>query len=287
MDRAQRIGEREDAGEDRQHHRVRGLGEEQAGDPLDVVDDPSALGDDGRQRREVGVHQHELGDAACGLAARRHRHAAVGVLQREHVVDAVAGHRDGVAARLQGADHRPLLVRGARDRTRCWLRPRRRTPRCLLPASCVASTLSSQPSSPARRATAPTVTLLSPLITLTVDALIGEVLQRLGRVAADDVFEQHERDGRDSGQRCVCAVAERRRRWWRARARADLPPRASRRCRGSRRRSQPSARSRARRAPSCRGRRRSSRSTCARDENGTRPVDGPLGRRRVCVLQRT
>ena len=29
---------------------------------------------------------------------RRHRHAAVGVLQREHVVDAVAGHRHGVTA---------------------------------------------------------------------------------------------------------------------------------------------------------------------------------------------
>ena len=52
---------------------------------------------------------------SCATAGRRraraHRDADVGVLQRQRVVDAVAGHRDDVPARLQRLDHRPLLVR--------------------------------------------------------------------------------------------------------------------------------------------------------------------------------
>ena len=63
------------------------------------------------QRRELAVEQHELRDRARRRRARAHRHADVGVLQRQRVVHAVAGHRDHVAPRLQRADHRPLLLR--------------------------------------------------------------------------------------------------------------------------------------------------------------------------------
>ena len=143
--------------EHRQQHRVHRLGEEQVGDPFDVADHPPALADDVRQRGELVVQQHDLGDRARRRAARAHRHADVGVLERQHVVDAVAGHRHGVPARLQRVHHRPLLVgphpaeRGvlvqrvgqlrrvrraapgrpsSRPPGRASRRPRRPTPRC-------------------------------------------------------------------------------------------------------------------------------------------------------------
>ena len=96
---------------DREQHRVDRLGHEQVGDPLDVGDDAPAFGDDARQRREAAVEQHDLGDRARRRRAVAHRDADVGVLQRERVVDAVAGHRDDVPTRLQRADDRALLVR--------------------------------------------------------------------------------------------------------------------------------------------------------------------------------
>ncbi len=96
--------------ENRKQHRVHGLGEEQIRDALDVADHPASLADDIRQRRELVVQQHDLRDRPGGGAARPHRHTDVGVLEGQHVVDSVAGHRDRVSSRLQGMHHGPLLV---------------------------------------------------------------------------------------------------------------------------------------------------------------------------------
>ena len=96
---------------DREQHRVDGLGHEQVRRPLDVGHHPAALGHDAGQGRELALEQHELRDRTRRRRARTHRHADVGVLQRQRVVHAVAGHRDDVALRLQRTDHRPLLLR--------------------------------------------------------------------------------------------------------------------------------------------------------------------------------
>ena len=63
----------------------------------------------GRQRGERIVHQHDVGDAARGLAAALHRHAQVGLLERQHVVDAIADHGDVVPAPAQRL-HQPLFL---------------------------------------------------------------------------------------------------------------------------------------------------------------------------------
>ena len=169
VDRLQRVVEGDHPDEDRQDHRVHGLGQEQAGDALDVVDHPPALGDHRGQRREVGVEQHQLGDATGRLAAGGHRHAAVGVLQGEHVVDAVAGHRHGVPAVLQGADHRPLLVRRDPAEHRVLLeRVGERLEVVVAGQRAWRRRCGPSPARPARLATAPTVTGLSPEMTLTV-----------------------------------------------------------------------------------------------------------------------
>ena len=84
----------------------------QVGDPLDVVDDPSTLGQDPGKGREAVVEEHQLGHRSRRRRARTHCDPHVGVLEREHVVDPVPGHGHGAAAGLQGVDHRPLLVGG-------------------------------------------------------------------------------------------------------------------------------------------------------------------------------
>ena len=62
-------------------------------------------------RREPAVEQHDLRDRARRRRAVAHRDADVGVLQRERVVHAVAGHRDDVPAALQRPNDRALLLR--------------------------------------------------------------------------------------------------------------------------------------------------------------------------------
>ena len=52
MDRSQRVGDRHDAGDHRQHDGVDGLRQEQAGDPFDVVDDVPALANHRRHCRK-------------------------------------------------------------------------------------------------------------------------------------------------------------------------------------------------------------------------------------------
>ena len=107
----ERVGPPGDADRNREEHRIDGLRHEQVGDPFDVGDHPAALGDDPRHRCELAVEQHELGDRAGRRGTVPHRDADVGVLERERVVDTIACHRDGVAARLQPLDDPPLLLR--------------------------------------------------------------------------------------------------------------------------------------------------------------------------------
>ena len=88
------------------------LGEEERGGALEVVDGAAALGHHGGHAREVVVHEHELGDVARRVGSRRHGDGAVGLLEREHVVHAVARHGDRVPAPLEGLDELALLLRG-------------------------------------------------------------------------------------------------------------------------------------------------------------------------------
>jgi hypothetical protein len=93
-------------------HGVDGFGEEQARHALDVAEHPPALRHHVREGGEAVVQQHDLGGGPGGAAARSHRHAQVRAGEREHVVDAVAGHRHRVAAGLE-CGHEDLLLAGA------------------------------------------------------------------------------------------------------------------------------------------------------------------------------
>ena len=105
-------GQRHHRGRDGKQHGVDGLGEEQARHPLDVAEHPPALRHHVREGGEAVVQQHDLGGGTGGPAARSHRHAQVRAGEREHVVDAVAGHRHRVAAGLERG-HEDLLLAGA------------------------------------------------------------------------------------------------------------------------------------------------------------------------------
>jgi hypothetical protein len=63
------------------------------------------------QHGEVVVEQHDLGHGPGGTAARSHCDAEVGILERQGVVDAVAGHGDDMASRTQRPDEFSLLLR--------------------------------------------------------------------------------------------------------------------------------------------------------------------------------
>ena len=58
----------------------------------------------------MGIDEHELGHGSGRRRAGAHGDAHVGLLEGEHVVDAVAGHGHGVTPALQGGDHGRLLV---------------------------------------------------------------------------------------------------------------------------------------------------------------------------------
>ena len=104
----QRVLGEQDAGQHGEHGGPHGLGEEQAGDPFDVGDDPPSLGHDAGQRGEAVVEQHDVTDRLGGRRPGAHGDAEVGVLQGERVVDAVAGHRHHLAPPLQRVQERPL-----------------------------------------------------------------------------------------------------------------------------------------------------------------------------------
>ena len=92
----------------------------------DVAVDAPAQAHRRHQRREIVVDQHQGGSFAGDVrAAAAHRHADVRGAQRRSVVDAVAGHRDDIAIRLEGL-HQAQLVLGLRARVdvRCRARAR-------------------------------------------------------------------------------------------------------------------------------------------------------------------
>ena len=107
-----RVAHRAHRGQHGEHRRPCRLGDEQAGDALDVGDHAAPLGDHAGQGGEAVVEQHQLGHRPGGRRARPHGDAEVGVLQRERVVHAVAGHRHHRPARLGGPHQRTLDVRG-------------------------------------------------------------------------------------------------------------------------------------------------------------------------------
>ena len=93
----------EDDGEDRLH-------EEQGGRALDVVDDSPPLFHDGRHGSEIGIEKDEVGGVPCGRSAVCHGDGAVGILHGEDVVDAIAGHADGVLSVLELFDDGGFLL---------------------------------------------------------------------------------------------------------------------------------------------------------------------------------
>ena len=90
---------------------VRALRQEQVRDPFDVRDHATPLRHHARHAVEATVKQHELGHRPSGRRSGAHRHPDVGGLERERVVDPVAGHRDHGTGRLQRADEAELLGR--------------------------------------------------------------------------------------------------------------------------------------------------------------------------------
>ena len=162
-------------------------------DALDVGDHLASLRDDGRQVRELAVQQHQPGDGLRGGRPGVHCDADVGRLDRERVVDPVAGHGDGVAAGLQRGDH-PLLLRG-RDPPEHLVRVEDLAELRLVGGECarVVALRDVQPHFPRDGGDGAGVVARDDP---DADALLPEVLQRLGGIGADLLAEgqQHDRD---------------------------------------------------------------------------------------------
>ena len=106
----QRIGEGRCDGDDGEDQGEDVLHQVQRGGPFNVVDNPAPLGHHRGHGGEVGVHQHQVRDLGSYVTAGGHGHAAVGLLQGQHVVDAVTGHGHGVFLALEGLDELFLLI---------------------------------------------------------------------------------------------------------------------------------------------------------------------------------
>ena len=100
---------------DREHEHLAEVGGEEEGDELpDVVANQPPLVDRGDDRGEVVVREDDRGGLARGLGARlSHRNADVRAAEGGRVVDAVAGDRDDLAARLELFDERELRRRSS------------------------------------------------------------------------------------------------------------------------------------------------------------------------------
>ena len=87
-------------------------GQQEVHELADVrVDDPPLL-DGGDDAREIVVGEHHVGRLLRHVrAGDAHRNADVGPLEGGRVVDAVAGHRHDVVARLEGLDDARLVLR--------------------------------------------------------------------------------------------------------------------------------------------------------------------------------
>jgi len=104
------IGDGERRHRDRQDGRPDTLGREHLRDALDVGGHPPSLRYHPRKGGEAGIDQHQLGHRLSRGGPGTHGYAHVGLLESQHVVDAIAGHRYGVSPALQGLDHRTFLV---------------------------------------------------------------------------------------------------------------------------------------------------------------------------------
>ena len=125
---------------------------------------------------------------ATSVPPRAHRHADVGALQRRRVVDAVAGHRDELALRLQRLDDADLLRRvdarvDAHVAAPARRAPRRRAARQLAPGHHGGRRRRAMPS---RRAIARAVAGWSPVIitgVMPAAAAVGDRRRRPPRAA--------------------------------------------------------------------------------------------------------
>ena len=129
--------------------------------------DPTAFRYDRRQACEPRVEQHDLRCASSRRRSRTHRDTEVGLLQRQHVVDAVADHPDGVAVLLQRGDDGELLV-GADPAEDVAVRAHVGVGDGSSSGGRVHSSVRSAPSMPTAAATAPTVVGSSPDSTFNV-----------------------------------------------------------------------------------------------------------------------
>ena len=109
--RQQRVVDRGDPDRDDHERREHRLGDEELRHPLDVAEDPATLGDHRRDRREVAVDEHDVGDGLRHLRARALRDREARRLQRGHVVDAVADHRHVAPVAAQRLDDAALPLR--------------------------------------------------------------------------------------------------------------------------------------------------------------------------------
>ena len=103
-------GEARHRDEQDQRRRVDGLGQVEPPEAVDVAGDPPPLADRLRQARELVFEQDHVGDPLRHLRPRSHRHREPRLLQRRHVVDAVADHRRVAPRRPQRPDQRLLLL---------------------------------------------------------------------------------------------------------------------------------------------------------------------------------
>ena len=111
LPREQREGPGWDRNSHVDHGDEDGLGDEQPCDSLDVAQDLAPLGDHARHDAEVVANEHEVGDRARHLRARALGDREARLLQRRHVVDPVADHRNVATGAGEGLDDGALAVR--------------------------------------------------------------------------------------------------------------------------------------------------------------------------------
>ncbi len=112
MDRQQRDRQPQERCQEHHPDLARIAGHRVLDELANVVEDSAPLAHGVDDRREVVVQQHHLGGLARHVRPLApHRDADVGPLERRRIVDAVAGHRDELAPRLQRLDDANLLFR--------------------------------------------------------------------------------------------------------------------------------------------------------------------------------
>ena len=141
----------EEAGERRLRH-------EQLRDALDVPQDLPALGDHRRHRGEVVLDEHDVRHGARHLGAGALRDREVRRLERRHVVDAVAHHRDVRAGGAKLLDEPPLVMWSDASEHRVV----EHEPPQLLRSAGSSEASTATPSIPASRAIEATVSRRSP-----------------------------------------------------------------------------------------------------------------------------